>query len=92
MSAASFKEGSAYIGTATIDHRRQKIFSVIARRGSVVSVAHTKDVRRETVESCDGAEIVKVRDSDGFDYVLSARVGVDIDKAFNVVRMCQGES
>lgn len=92
MSAASFKEGSAYIGTATIDHRRQKIFSVIARRGSVVSVAHIKDVRRETVESCDGAEIVKVRDSDGFDYILSARVGVDIDEAFNVVRMCQGES
>ena len=37
-------------------------------------------------------EIVKVRDSDGFDYILSARVGVDVDEAFNVVRMCQGES
>lgn len=89
MSDVRFKTGSAYIGTASIDHRRQKVFSVVARRGGVVSFVSVKDVRRELTEDCDGTEIVKIKDADGFDYFLSARVEVDIDQAFNVVRMCQ---
>ena len=87
MSDVRFKTGSAYIGTASIDHRRQKVFSVVARRGGVVSFV--KDVRRELVDGCDGTEIVRIKDADGLDYFLSARVEVDIDQAFNVVRMCQ---
>jgi len=84
-----FCRGAAYIGTSTVDRKRQKVFSVVARRGDVVSFSHVSGVQREMVEECDGTEIVKIKDADGFDYFLSAQVEVDIDKAFNVVRMCQ---
>ena len=79
----------SYVGTATIDHRRQKVFTVVARCGDVVSFSRVNDVRRELVDGCDGTEIVKIKDADGLDYFLSARVEADIDQAFNVVRMCQ---
>ena len=84
-----FCKGAAYIGTSTLDHRRQKVFMVVARRGDVVSFSHVTNVVRELVEECDGTEIVKIKDADGFDYFLSAQVEVDVDKAFNVVKMCQ---
>ena len=84
-----FCKGATYIGTSTLDHNRQKAFSVVARRGDVVTFSHVTDVRREMVEECDGTEIVKIRDADGFDYFLSAQVEVDIDEAFNIVKMCQ---
>ena len=89
MSDIRFERGSAYIGTATLDNKRQKVFEVVARRGNLVSFSHVHDVRRELTEDCDGTEIVKIRDADGFDYFLSARVEADIDQAFNLVRMCQ---
>ena len=89
MSDIRFERGSAYVGTATLDHRRQKVFSVVARCGNVVSFAHVRDVRRELTEDCDGTEIIKIKDADGFDYFLSAQVEVNIDKAFSVVQMCQ---
>ena len=84
-----FCKGAAYIGTSTLDHNRQKAFSVVGRRGDVVTFSHITDVRREMVEECDGTEVVKIRDADGFDYFLSAQVEVDIDEAFNIVKMCQ---
>jgi len=89
MSEACFHKGVSYVGTATIDHRRQKVFTVVARCGDVVSFSRVNDVRRELVDGCDGTEIVKIKDADGLDYFLSARVEADIDQAFNVVRMCQ---
>lgn len=89
MSDICFERGSAYIGTATLDNKRQKVFEVVARRGNLVSFSHVRDVRRELTEDCDGTEIVKIKDVDGFDYFLSARVEVNIDKAFSVVQMCQ---
>jgi hypothetical protein len=84
-----FRPGSAYIGTATLDNKRQKVFLAVARRGNIVSFSHVCDVRRELTDYCDGTEIVKVRDADGFDYFLSARIEADIDRAFDIVRMCQ---
>lgn len=89
MSDIRFEEGSAYVGTATLDNKRQKVFSVVARRGNLVSFSHVRDVRRELTYDCDGTEIVKIKDADGFDYFLSAQVEVNIDKAFSVVQMCQ---
>lgn len=89
MSDAVFQKGEAYIGTATIDRTRQKVFNVIARQGDVVSFAPVKGVRREVVEDCGGTEIVKIKDDDGFDYVLSARVSADIERSFNVVKLCR---
>ena len=89
MSDIRFERGSAYIGTATLDNKRQKVFEVVARRGNLVSFSNVRDVRRELTEDCDGTEIVKIKDADGLDYFLSARVEADIDQAFNVVRMCQ---
>ena len=89
MSDGCFCKGGAYIGTSTIDHKRQKVFSVVARRGDVVSFSHVSGVQREMVEECDGTEIAKIKDADGFDYFLSAQVEVNIDQAFNIVRMCQ---
>lgn len=89
MSDAVFQKGEAYIGTSTIDRSRQKIFQVIARRGNIVSFAPALGVRRELVEECGGTEIVKIKDDDGFDYVLSARVNADIEEAFNIVKMCR---
>ena len=88
MSDGCFHKGAAYVGTATFDHKIQKVFAVVARRGDVVSFAHVGSVRREVVEDFDGTEIAKVRDADGFDYFLSAQVEADIDRAFNIVRMC----
>lgn len=90
MSGAVFRKGASYIGTATLDHRRQKMFTVIGRdaRG-VVSFAHVNDVRREMADVCGETEIVKIKDSDGFDYFLSARVVADIDAAYNIVKLCQ---
>lgn len=89
MSKVCFEKGSAYVGTATLDNKRQKVFLVVARRGNLVSFSHVRDVRRELVDGCYGAEIVKIKDEDGFDYFLSARVEADIDQAFNIVKMCQ---
>lgn len=89
MSDAVFQKGEAYIGTATIDRTRQKVFNVIARRGNVVSFAPVKGISRELVEECGGTEIVKIKDDDGFDYVLSARVSANIDEAFNLVKICR---
>lgn len=89
MSDGCFHKGAAYVGTATFDRKIQKVFAVVARRGDVVSFAHVSNVRRELVEECDGTEIARVKDADGFDYFLSAQVEVDIDRAFDVVKMCQ---
>ena len=89
MRDGCFCRGAAYIGTSTLDHKRQKVFVVVARHGDVVSFSHVNDVRRELVDECDGTEIARIKDADGFDYFLSAQVGVNIDQAFNVVRMCQ---
>jgi len=89
MSGTVFRKGESYVGTATVDSHRQKVFTVVGRRGDLVSFAESKNVRRELTDECDGNEIVKIQDADGFDYFLSARVAVDIDGAFNVVKMCQ---
>ena len=84
-----FAPGESYVGTATLDHQRQKVFAVVARRGDVVSFAHVSNVRMELVEMCDGTEIVKVKDADGFNYFLSAKADVDVDRDFAIVRMCK---
>ena len=89
MSDVRFEKGSAYVGTATLDNKRQKVFQVVGRRGNLVSFSHVRDVRRELAEDCDGTEIVRIKDADGFDYFLSAQVEVDVDRAFSVVQMCQ---
>lgn len=89
MSDVRFEKGSAYVGTATLDNKRQKVFQVVGRRGNVVSFSNVRDVRRELAEDCDGTEIVRLKDADGFDYFLSAQVEVDVDRAFSVVQMCQ---
>ena len=89
MSDVRFERGAAYVGTATLDSKRQKVFSCVARRGNVVSFSHVSDVRQELADDCDGTEIVRIKDADGFDYFLSAQVSVDIDRAFRVVKMCQ---
>ena len=89
MSDVRFNVGAAYVGTASLDHKHQKAFVVVARRGDVVSFAHVHDVRREMVEDCDSTEIVRIKDADGFEYFLSAQAMVDIERAFDVVRMCQ---
>ena len=84
-----FEKGQAYIGTSTLDRHRQKIFVVTARRGDTVSFSHVRRVIRERVDDCDGTEIVKLKDQDGFDYFASARVPVDIDEAFRIVGLCK---
>lgn len=91
MSGAVFRKGASYIGTATLDHRRQKMFTVVGRDGrGVVSFAHVNDVRRELAGvTVDETEVVKIKDPDGFDYFLSARVVADIDAAYNIVKLCQ---
>lgn len=89
MSDAVFQKGEAYIGTATIDRTRQKVFNVIARQGDVVSFAPVKGISREMVEDCCGTEIARIKDDDGFDYVISARVNADVANAFKIVKMCR---
>mgnify|MGYP003307811941 CR=1 FL=1 len=89
MSDYRFEKGSAYVGTSTVDRRRQKIFAVAGRQCEVVSFSCVKDVKRVTVDDCDGTEIVKLRDSDGHEYFMSARARADIDEAFRVVGLCK---
>lgn len=84
-----FQKGQAYIGTATIDNRRQKVFVVAGRTGDQVSFAHVKDVKRERVDWCQETEVVKIKDDDGFDYFMSARVPCDVDESFHVVGLCR---
>ncbi len=84
-----FEKGSAYIGTATIDKSRQKIFVVTARRGDEVSFSHVSKIRRERIDDCAGTEVARIRDADGFDYFTSARIPVDIDEAFRIVGLCK---
>lgn len=88
MTDVKFGVGRSYVGTATVDHNRKKVFQVVARRGSVVSVMNVKNVRRELADVCEGTEIARIKDADGFDYFLSANVPVDVDAAFAVVGMC----
>ena len=89
MSVFTFQKGQSYVGTSTVDRHRQKVFVVAGRRGEVVSFSHVKNVKREAVNDCDGTEIVRLRDDDGFDYFMSARVPIDIDEAFHVVDLCK---
>lgn len=89
MSDFKFEKGLAYVGTSTIDRRIQKVFVVAGRRGEVVSFSHVNNVKREAVNDCDGTEIVRLKDDDGHDYFMSARVPVDIDEAFHVVDLCK---
>lgn len=89
MGVGKFGIGRSYIGTATIDHNRKKVFQVVGRRGSVVSIMRVMGVRRELADVCGGTEITKIKDDDGFDYFLSANVPVDVDAAFDVVGMCR---
>lgn len=84
-----FQKGQAFVGTSTIDRNRQKMFLVVGRDGNQVSFAHVKDVIRERVEWCQETEIAKLKDADGRDYVLSARIPVDIDDAFYLVKLCK---
>ena len=46
MSRVKFREGASYVGTATLDRKRQKVFSVVARRGDVVAFSPVRDVKR----------------------------------------------
>ena len=89
MSDFRFEKGKAYVGTSTIDRHIQKVFVVAGRRGEVVTFSHVTNVKRETIEDCQGTEIVKLRDDDGHDYFMSARVAVDVDEAFHVVGLCK---
>lgn len=89
MSDFRFERGQAYVGTSTIDRRRQKIFVVASRQEEVVTFSHVKNVKREIVDDLDGTEIVKIKDDDGFDYFMSAREPVDIDEAFHIVGLCK---
>lgn len=89
MSDTRFDVGKAYIGTATIDHNRKKVFQIVGRKGGVVSVMRAQSVKRELVDGCDGKEFVRIKDDDGFDYFLSASVTVDVDAAFAVAEMCK---
>jgi len=83
-----FKSGNSYIGTSSIDKKRQKVFCVVGRNGRSVSFSNVNSVRRDVVDDFDGVEVAKVKDADGFDYVMSARQPVDVDGAFGVVEMC----
>ena len=89
MSDFRFEMGRSYVGTSTVDRRRQKVFAVVGRSGESVSFSHVKQVKREAIEECDGTEIVRLKGGDGFDYFMSARVPIDIDEAFHVVDLCK---
>ena len=89
MVLGKFGVGQSYVGTATVDRRRKKVFQIVGRRGSVVSVMLVRGVLRELADSCDGTEFVKIKDADGFDYFVSANVPVDVDAAHAVVEMCR---
>lgn len=89
MSDTEFKDGRSYIGTATHDNKIQRIFTVVGRREGVISFANVQDVRREIVEDVCGVETAKLREADGI-FFISARVEADIDRAFNIVRLCKG--
>lgn len=86
----AFEKGQAYIGTSTLDRRRQKVFVVVGRSGLTLSLTTVGRVYREQVESVFGTETVRVRDADGFDYFASARLPVDIAEAFRIVALCEG--
>lgn len=89
MSDFRFEMGRSYVGTSTVDRRRQKVFAVVGRSGESVSFSHVKNVRSESVDDCGGTEIVKIRDVDGFEYFMSARAQVDIAGAFHAVGLCK---
>lgn len=89
MSDFRFEKGLAYVGTSTIDRKRQKVFLVVGRRGEVVSFSHVSAVVRGMVNDCGGTEIVKMQDDDGFDYMMSARLPVDVGEAFHVAGLCK---
>ena len=90
-SMGKFDVGQAYVGTATVDHSRKKVFQVVKRSGNGlhVCIMPVRAVRREVVDVCDGTEYVRIKDDDGFDYFLSANVPVDVDAAYAVVEMCR---
>lgn len=74
MSDFRFEKGRGYVGTSTTIPRLQKVFVVSDRWGKVVSFSRVGKVKREAVDDCNGTEIVKLKDDDGGDYFMSARV------------------
>lgn len=88
METVRFKPGEAYWGTATLDHNQKKVFLVTGRGDRTVSLSHVNDLVQEHVDVVDGREVVRVAD-DSFEYVLSASVPVDIDRALAIVKACR---
>lgn len=88
MSNIEFERGQAYWGTSTLEQTQKKIFVVTCRHGRRVSFSHVNNVVRTYPDLLDEVEVAKVKDSDGHDYILSARVPVDIDHALEVARAC----
>ena len=85
----TFEKGESYWATATADRTKKKIFTVTARQGRRVTFSRVHQVLRDIPDVIDGVEVARLRDADGFDYVLSSRVPVDIDEALEIAEVCR---
>lgn len=77
-----FEMGESYLGTSTLDQRRKRIFVCIGKSddGSIV-FTQANDVAKAEPEHIVGREVVRIGLKDGFDYMVSPAVKVDMMSA-----------
>lgn len=80
-----FEVGKGYLGTSTLDAKRQRVFVCVERVGNEIVFTQATDVAKVRPETVVGRETALIGSKDGFDYMVSPYVGANLGEAAQVV-------
>lgn len=80
-----FEVGKSYLGTSTMDQRRKRVFVCVSRLDDGIVFTQANDVAKGEAEPIVGREVVRIGLKDGFDYMVSPTVEVDLVNAASVM-------
>ena len=77
-----FEVGKSYLGTSTMDQKRKRVFVCVGRfDDGGIAFTQANDIAKAEPEHIVGREVVKIGLKDGFDYMVSPAVKVDMMSA-----------
>lgn len=80
-----FEVGKSYLCTSTMDQRRKRVFVCVSRLDDGIVFTQANDVAKGEPEPIVGREVVRIGLKDGFDYMVSPTVEVDLANAASVM-------
>lgn len=80
-----FEVGKGYIGTSTLDAKRQRVFVCVERVGNEIVFTQATDIAKVRPEAIVGRETALIGSKDGFDYMVSPHVEAKLGDAAAVV-------